>query len=104
MSWWVEFRRVLFRSRLQSIDVLGIDLRAEVAGDVRVRDGNTVDQPAHLMAAADVQLIVREIGAGDIVGDYREAVRTRGAGRFLNLQAVYERRRAGGFCLSTAQR
>src|SRR2546425_6234555 len=34
--------------RLQSINVLGIDLRTEIAGDIGVWYGNTIDQPACL--------------------------------------------------------
>jgi len=42
------------------------------------------------VSAANVQLVVREISTGDVVGDHRETVGPRSAGRFLNLQAVDE--------------
>ena len=38
------------------VDVLGIDLRPEIARDIRIRDRHAVDQPTHLMAAANVEL------------------------------------------------
>jgi len=71
------------------IDVLGRDLRAEVAGDVGVGNRDAVDQPAYLMSAADVRRIVREIKSGrDIVGDHSEAVGLARRRCFVNLQAV----------------
>jgi len=85
--------------RFQSINILGIDLRAEVAGDVGVGNRNAVNQPAHLVSAANVELVVREISTGDVVGDHREAIGARGARRFLNLQAVDESRRCYGLGL-----
>src|SRR2546425_7740431 len=60
--------------RLKSINILGIDLRAEVAGDIRVGNRNTVDQPARLMAAANMQLIVDDVSTGHIVRDQGHAV------------------------------
>src|SRR5260370_26170646 len=76
--------------RLKSINVPGIDLRAEVAGDVGVGDRNAINEPTDLVAAADVELVVRQIGARDVIGNHRQAVGPRGAGRFLNLQAIDE--------------
>ena len=73
------------------VDVLGVNLRAEVAGDIGVGDGDAVDEPTDLMAAADVELIVSDVGAGDVVGDHGLAVGARGAGGFLNFEAVYQR-------------
>src|SRR3981189_2257232 len=63
---------------------------AEVAGVFGVGNLTAVDEPAHLVSAANVQLVVREISTGDVVGDHRETVGPRSAGRFLNLQAVDE--------------
>jgi len=51
---------------------------------------DAVDQPAYLMSAADVELIVREISSGDIKSlvIHREAVWAREcAGCFLNFLA-----------------
>ena len=42
------------------------------------------------MAAANVQLVVDDVGTGDVVGNQGQAVGPRGAGCFLNLQAVDE--------------
>src|SRR5260370_9736669 len=83
-------RGVAAALRLQRVNVPGIDLRAEGAGDVGVRDRDDVEQPTDLVPAADVELVVRQIGAGDVVGNHREAGGPRGAGSFLNLQAIDE--------------
>src|SRR4029077_2739033 len=45
---------------LQVVDVLGIDLRTEVARDVGIGYLHPVDLPAGLVAAAYVQLVVDE--------------------------------------------
>ena len=42
------------------------------------------------MAAADVELIVSNVGAGDVVGDHGLTVGARGAGRFLNFKAAHK--------------
>ncbi len=68
------------------VDVLGVDLRAEIAGDVGVGDLDAVDQPADLVAAAHVEHVVGDVGAGDVVGDHGEAV---GAIRAGGLGDVY---------------
>src|SRR5882762_2206136 len=47
--------------RFHSVDVFWVELGAEVAGDVGVGNRNAVDEPAHLVSAANVQLVVREI-------------------------------------------
>ena len=48
----------------QIIDIFGIDLRAQIAGDVGVGDGHAVNQPVDLVASAHVQHVVGHIGAG----------------------------------------
>ncbi len=45
--------------RFHSVDVLWVELGAEVAGDVGIGDGDAIDQPAYLVATADVELVVR---------------------------------------------
>src|SRR5260370_8980070 len=60
--------------RFESIDVLGIDLRTEVACDVGVGDRDAVDRPTYLVSAADVELVVRQIGTGHVIADHRETV------------------------------
>ncbi len=79
------------------IDVLGIDLRTDIASDVRVGDGNAVDEPAHLMAAANVELIVRHVRAGNEIGDHRQAVGAIGAGSRGDLRAIDDACGCGGF-------
>src|SRR5207237_5727119 len=61
--------RVASALRLHRVNVLRIDLRTEVAGDIGVRDGNAVDQPGDLMAAANVQLVVDHVRTRDEVGN-----------------------------------
>ena len=36
------------------VDVLGVNLRPNIAGDIGVRDGNTIDRPGHLVSAAHI--------------------------------------------------
>jgi type I restriction enzyme, R subunit len=59
---------------LDIVDVLRIDLRAKIAGNVGVWNLNAVDEPAHLMATSHVQHVVRHVGSGHVVGDHRHAV------------------------------
>ena len=72
------------------VDVLGIDLRAEVAGDVGVGDLDAVDEPGDLVAAAHVQHVVGHVGAGDVVGDHGHAVGAVGAGGLGDVVAADE--------------
>ena len=72
------------------VDVLGVDLRAEVAGDVGVGDLDAVDEPADLVAAAHVEHVVGHVGAGDVVGDHGQAVGAVGAGGLGDVVAVDE--------------
>src|SRR5690348_18228083 len=48
---------------LQGIDVLWIDLRAQIARNVGVGNRYAVDKPADLMPASNMQLIVRDVSA-----------------------------------------
>jgi len=50
--------------RFHSVDVFWVELGTKVAGDVGVGNRNAVDEPAHLVSAANVQLVVREISTG----------------------------------------
>ena len=70
------------------VDVLGIDLRADVGGDLGVGDGDAVDEPTGLVAAAHVQHVVGHVGAGDVVGDHLHAQGAAGAGGFIDLWRV----------------
>ena len=70
----------------KGVDVFGIDLRADVGGDLGVGDGDAVDEPTGLMAAAHVEHVVGHVGAGNVVGDHLHADgadRRRGSGRCL---------------------
>ena len=84
----------------ESVNVLGVDLGPHVACDVGVGNGHAVDEPAHLMPAANVKLVVCHVRAGNKVGDHREAVRPRSSGRFLNLQSIDKARWCNGFRLT----
>src|SRR6266567_5453973 len=56
------------------LDVLRIELRTHIAGDIRVRDGNAIDRPCDLVSAAYMQLIVNDRCTRHVVGDGRETV------------------------------
>ena len=66
--------RVAAALDFEVIDIFGVDLRAEMAGDVGIGNGDAVDEPTDLVTAADVELIVSDVRAGDIVRDHGEAV------------------------------
>ena len=72
------------------IDVFGIELRPDIAGDICVGDWHSIDQPAHLMAAANMKLIVSNIRAGNIFRNDCQAIGTVGARSILNLLAAQE--------------
>ena len=75
----------------ERVDVLGVDLRADVGGDLGVGDGDAVDEPTGLVAAAHVQHVVGHVGAGHVVGDHLHAVGAAGAGSFVDVLAGDER-------------
>ncbi len=81
---------------LEIIDVLGIELRAEVGGDIGVGNRYAVDEPTGLVSTADVELIVGDIGAGHVVGDHGEAVGARSPGRALDIEAADQGDGSGG--------
>ena len=91
-----EFRAVAAAADFEVVDVFGIELRAEVGGDVGVGDGDAVDEPAGLMSAANVELVVGDVGSGDEVGDHGEAVGASGAGSARDVEAADERGGRGG--------
>ena len=80
------------------IDVLGVDLRADVGGDLGVGDGDAVDEPAGLMAAAHVEHVVGHVGAGDVVGDHLHAEWCGGAGSLVDYLAGDEGGGSDGVC------
>ena len=75
----------------ERVDVLGIDLRADVGGDLGVGDGDAVDEPTGLVAAAHVQHVVGHVGAGNVVGDHLHADGAAGAGGLVDVGAGDER-------------
>src|ERR1700722_1149929 len=70
------------------VDILGIELGAEVGSDVGVGHGDAVDEPTGLVAAADVELVVSEIGAGNVVGDHGETVGAIRAGSLFDIETA----------------
>src|SRR5262252_2717936 len=88
----------------ECVNVFGVDLRSKIAGDVRVRYGHPINQPTRLVAAANVQLVVREIGARNKVRDHGEAVGSRGSRGLLNLEAIDKTRRRDRLGLACVSR
>src|ERR1700730_11992880 len=72
------------------VDVLGVDLCAEVAADVRVWNLHAIDEPTNLMTAAHVQHVMGDVGAWDVVGDHGQAVGAVGAGGLGDVFATDE--------------
>src|SRR5207249_8943664 len=89
--------RVTSALRLHGVNVFWVDLRAEVAGDIGVRDGNAVDQPGDLMAAANVQLVMDDVRTRNEISNQRQAVGSRSAGRVPDFEPVDESRRRNRF-------
>ena len=83
--------RVAAALDLDVVDVLGVDLRGEIAGDVGVGNLDAVDLPVELVAAAHVQHVVRHVGAGRVVGDHGHAVGAVRAGGFGDVLAIDQR-------------
>ncbi len=79
-----KLRAIAAAVDFQVINVLGIELRPNIAGDIGVGNGNAVDQPTDLMPAANVQLVMRDVGARNIIRDHGQAVGAVGARRPLN--------------------
>jgi hypothetical protein len=52
------------------VDIFGINLGADVAGDVRVWDRHAVDKPTVLVSATDVEHVVDHVRSWDIVRDH----------------------------------
>src|SRR6267143_3491195 len=83
-----EIRGVTASLHFDRINVLGINLRTEIAGDVGVRNGHAVHEPAYLVTAADVELVVREVRSRNVVRDHGEAVGPGRAGRLTDFLTV----------------
>ena len=78
---------------LNIVDILRVDVGSETRRDVRIGDGNAIDEPRSLVAAAHVKHVVGQVGGGGEIDDHREAVGQIGAGRALNLLAIDQRGR-----------
>ena len=73
---------------LDVVDVLGVKLRADVTRNIRVRHRDAIDEPAHLVSASDVKLVVDEGGSRHKIGDHGQAVgavRARRSGYVLTI-------------------
>src|SRR5215472_6904355 len=46
----------------ERVNVFGIDLRPKIAGNVGVGNGHAVDEPARLVTATNVKLVMRDVG------------------------------------------
>src|SRR5579863_9047931 len=73
---------------LEIVDIFGIDLRAQIGSDVGVGYGDAVDEPAGLVAAADVELIMGDVGSGDVVGNHSQAVGASRAGSAFDIETA----------------
>ena len=69
---------------LERIDVLGVDLRTNIGANFGVGYGDPVDQPTGLVAAADVEHVVRHVRAGDVVGNHLHAIGGGGSRGFVD--------------------
>ena len=67
------------------IDVLGIELRADIGSDIGVRNGDAVEQPCDLVSTTDVKLVVYHIRAGNVIGDHGQTVGLVRTGSLGNL-------------------
>ena len=79
--------RITAALNFESVDVLGVNLRADVGGDLCVGNRNAVEEPTGLVAAVHVQHVVRHVSAGHVVGDHLHAERTAGARSFVDVGA-----------------
>ena len=89
------FGLVAAAEHFEIIGVLGIELGADVGRDVRVRHRDAVHEPAHLVAATDVQLIVRHVRPGHEGRHHRQAVGSVRPGGGGDVGPAHERRRRG---------
>src|SRR5262245_54930298 len=67
------FRVVSATLHFQVVDILRIELRPNIRGDIGIRHWHTIKQP-NLVPAANVQLVVHDVGAGSVVSDARETI------------------------------
>jgi len=55
---------------LEVIDILRVNLRRQIAGNVGVGDGNSIDQPLDLVASSHVQHIVCHVCGRHVIRDH----------------------------------
>src|ERR1700730_17571610 len=53
------------------VDVLGVKLRADVAGDIGVGYRHAIYKPTHLMSTTNMELVMSDIRPRNKVGDHR---------------------------------
>src|SRR5262249_7012675 len=70
-----------------SVNILGVELRANICRDVGVGNWNAIQEPGDLVAAADVKLVMNHIRAGSVADNEVQAVGARCAGKFSNFGA-----------------
>src|SRR5438093_9690062 len=56
------------------IDVLGIELRTNIAGNIRIWHGDAIQQPGDLVTTADVELVVNHHSPRHEVGNHSQVV------------------------------
>ena len=91
-----ELRAVAAAIDFDVFQVFRIELRADILRDGGVDDGDAVEEPGGLVATANVQHVVSDVGAGDVVGDHGHAVGAVGAGRAGDVLAADEGDGRGG--------
>ena len=70
------------------IHVFGIELGAEILRDGGVNDGNAIEEPRGLMAAAHVKHVVGDVRSGNVVRDHGQAVGAVGTGRAFDIDTA----------------
>src|SRR5262245_40809107 len=69
-----EFCRVASTLDLDIIDVLWVELRTDIAGDIRIRHRHAVNRPGDLMPASYMELIMNHVCPRDEVRDHGHTV------------------------------
>src|SRR5208337_1645580 len=77
----------------QIIDVLGINLRSQIAGDVGVGDGDAVNQPLDLVTSIHMKEVGCPIGTRYLIRDHLQAIGAVSSRGLLVVLAVNQRRR-----------
>src|SRR5260370_36477624 len=79
---------------LEIIDVLWINVRADIAGDTGIGNRNAVNLPSDSVSTPDVKLVIRKIGPRNVVRNHADAVCPIGSRRTRNFFPVYDRNRS----------